>query len=51
MIFSTMLFRVFLDGVSSGVPWLQLVPVVWGRYEGVGVDVSGAILDLGLSRT
>ena len=50
-IFSTMLLGVFLDGISCGVPWLRLVPVVWGRCEGVGVGVSGAILDLGSTRT
>ena len=37
--FLTMLLGVFLDGVSSGVPWFRLVPVVWRRCEGVGVGV------------
>ena len=37
--FLTMLLGLFLDGVSSGVPWFRLVPVVWGRCEGVGVVV------------
>ena len=38
-IFSTMLLGVFFNGVSSGVPWFRLVPVVWGMCEGVGVGV------------